>query len=53
MGMIKTLLTGGPAPMEESTSVIFECRKCGTTLNGKHATCPYCGPTDVVCYELT
>lgn len=33
--------------------VTFECRTCGTTLEGENSACPYCGPTDVVCYDLT
>jgi len=27
--------------------VVFECRRCGTTLDSGTAPCPYCGPTDV------
>lgn len=33
--------------------VIYECRSCGTTVGGQDAACPYCGPTDVVCYDVT
>jgi rubrerythrin len=31
---------------------IYECRSCGTTLASREASCPYCGPTDVVRFEL-
>lgn len=47
MGVFRTLLE------EATTDVVFECRACGTTLDGENSTCPYCGPTDVVCYDLT
>lgn len=32
--------------------VIYECRRCGTTLDYETDTCPYCGPTDVVRFEI-
>jgi rubrerythrin len=31
---------------------IYECRSCGTTLASCEESCPYCGPTDVVRFEL-
>ncbi len=35
----------------ESTTV-YECRHCGTTIDSQTDPCPYCGPTEVVEYEL-
>jgi rubrerythrin len=35
----------------DSTSV-YECRRCGTTLDGPEDACPNCGSTDVAAYEL-
>jgi len=35
----------------ESTTV-YECRYCGTTIDSQTDSCPYCGPTEVVEYEL-
>jgi rubrerythrin len=32
---------------------VYECRRCGTTLTAGEERCPYCGPTDVVTFELT
>jgi rubrerythrin len=31
---------------------VYECRTCGTTLESAEETCPYCGPTDVVEFDL-
>ena len=31
---------------------VYECRECGTTLASREESCPYCGPTDVVRFEL-
>lgn len=30
-----------------------ECRQCGTTVDADTDTCPECGSTDIVCYELS
>jgi rubrerythrin len=31
---------------------VYECRHCGATLLGPTAVCPYCGPTDVVTFDI-
>jgi len=31
---------------------VYECRRCGTTLDTDGADCPYCGPTDVATYDI-
>lgn len=36
----------------EGLVVVHECRVCGTTLESGSARCEYCGPTDVVRYEI-
>lgn len=35
-----------------SDYVLYECRRCGTTLDGMGDTCPYCGISNVVRFEL-
>lgn len=47
MGVFSSIL------LTDDVDVIYECRSCGTTLESESATCPYCGLTDVVCYDLT
>ncbi|MEF8819161.1 MAG: hypothetical protein V5A31_07425 [Haloferacaceae archaeon] len=32
--------------------VVYECRHCGTTLDGRQDVCPACGADDVVAYDL-
>jgi rubrerythrin len=32
--------------------VVYECRNCGTTLDGHHETCPACDTDDVARYDL-
>lgn len=44
-GLAATVFGGG-------TRVIYECRRCGTNLGSAAAACQYCGPTDVVRFEL-
>jgi rubrerythrin len=31
---------------------LYECRSCGTALDENGVECPYCGPTDVVRFDL-
>lgn len=33
-------------------SVVFECRRCGTTLDGPDQSCPACQRCDVVRFEV-
>ena len=35
-----------------ASTVVRECRQCGTTLDGGIERCPYCGPTSVARYEI-
>lgn len=37
---------------DRGDTVIYECRKCGTTLEPDASTCPYCGPTETVRFEF-
>lgn len=32
--------------------VVYECRRCGTTVDAEEDPCPYCGPTDIMVYEI-
>lgn len=32
--------------------VIYECRRCGTTLERRTANCPYCGRTHVARFVI-
>jgi rubrerythrin len=34
------------------STVVYECRNCGTTLDGREADCPACGSTATACYEV-
>jgi rubrerythrin len=40
------------ARIRDGVSEVYECRSCGTTLASREESCPYCGPTDVVRFEL-
>jgi len=35
-----------------STSTLYECRHCGTTLPADTEMCPTCGGEDVACYQF-
>jgi len=35
-----------------STSTLYECRHCGTTLPADTEMCPTCGWRDVACYQF-
>ena len=37
----------------DGARAIYECRRCGTALDGPESECPYCGLTDVVRFEPT
>ena len=47
MGILTSILPG------ERVKVVYECRTCGTTLDDRNATCPYCGMTEIARYEIT
>lgn len=40
------------AVFETGPGIVYECRSCGATLDAGESVCPYCGPTDVVEYDL-
>lgn len=46
--LLKTVVASG----HDESTVIRECKRCGTTLEVENETCPYCGPTEVVRYEI-
>lgn len=33
-------------------TVVYECRRCGQSLDADADRCPHCGPTDVVRFEV-
>jgi rubrerythrin len=35
-----------------SEAGLYECRHCGTTLDGEESTCPNCGTGEIAHYEL-
>jgi len=37
----------------QDPSFVYECRRCGATVDGYDEECPYCGPTDIVEYEIS
>ena len=42
-----------PVVMSTSTIVVvYECRRCGATLDSASDQCTFCGPTDAVRYEI-
>ena len=47
-GGIKTVLTING----RGRTIVVECRRCGTSLDSTDEDCPYCGPTNVVTYEI-
>lgn len=51
MDVIQTIKTVAPVDRQQGT-VLYECRTCGTTVDSELADCPYCGPTDVVRYDI-
>ena len=38
--------------IENASTVVCECRRCGASLDSEAERCPYCGPTRVVRYEI-
>ena len=40
------------ALLGDGSHEVYECRACGTTLAPGEECCPYCGPTDVVRFDL-
>jgi len=34
-------------------SCVSECRHCGTTVSDETASCPYCGPAEIVTYDIS
>ena len=36
----------------QDETLIYECRRCGTTLGRCDDPCPYCGPTGVETFSL-
>jgi rubrerythrin len=51
MGLVETLC-GVVGTRTSTTSTLYECRHCGTTLSEDAETCPTCGGEDVVCYQF-
>lgn len=37
---------------DRGPTVIYECRRCGTTLDAEATACPYCGPTEIARFEF-
>jgi|AntDeeMinimDraft_5_1070356.scaffolds.fasta_scaffold06200_3 rubrerythrin len=37
---------------EEESDVLYECRRCGTSLDVSQRSCPMCGSGDCATYEL-
>ncbi|WP_255151631.1 zinc-ribbon domain-containing protein [Halorarius halobius] len=44
-GFVTSMFATGPR-------YVYECRDCGATLEAGATVCPYCGPTDVVEFDL-
>jgi rubrerythrin len=47
LGAFESMLGGGSSP-----TTVYECRQCGTTLDGRDNCCPACGGTHVAEYEI-
>lgn len=39
--------------LSSDRTIIFECRRCGTTLEAISEDCPYCEVDDIVRYEIS
>jgi hypothetical protein len=51
MGLVD-VLRGVVGIRTASTSTLYECRHCGTTLSADTEMCPTCGGEDVACYQF-
>lgn len=45
--LVTSLVGGGVSRVR-----VYECRNCGATLFRATDACPYCGPTEVVTFEV-
>ncbi|SNZ18009.1 hypothetical protein SAMN06269185_3197 [Natronoarchaeum philippinense] len=36
----------------EDRLVVYECRRCGTSIDASATNCPECGEAEIVRYEL-
>lgn len=36
----------------DTEEVVYECRRCGTTLHSEHEECPHCEDGRIVAYEI-
>ncbi|AEN07666.1 hypothetical protein halTADL_1977 [Halohasta litchfieldiae] len=51
MGLVDAL-RGVVSTRTATTSTLYECRHCGTTLSADTETCPTCGGEDVARYQF-
>lgn len=51
LGKLEGLLGDSLTPSEGETTVVVECRRCGTSLEGIDS-CPYCDDTETVRFEI-
>lgn len=47
--MIRTVLRR----LRATTTVLYECRNCGTSIEDDRETCPACGADEVAEYDLS
>ncbi|SHH20899.1 hypothetical protein SAMN05443636_2039 [Halobaculum gomorrense] len=40
-------------PWRNRTEVYWECRRCGTTVDGATEECPTCGSAQIARYEMS
>ncbi len=48
--LVEGLLTGQSTA--DGTTVVVECRRCGTSLEEGVDVCPYCGETETARFEI-
>ncbi|MFC6838459.1 hypothetical protein [Halomarina ordinaria] len=48
MSLLRAVVTRFDAPSDR----VYECRRCGTTLDADAEACPRCDSTSIACYEF-
>ncbi len=37
---------------EPTPEIVYECRRCGTSVEQTESVCPYCGLSEIAVYDL-
>lgn len=52
LGRLVDGLFGEHRGRDRGPTIVYECRRCGTTLDAEASRCPYCGPTETARFEF-